>query len=254
MIYYKTMINMKKIILFLILLAISVSSFAFVGKNPTKKNKKEKEIIEANINGKGYTFEIEFISGKGHNNPSFAIWIETMNEEFIQEIFVTKAVSTGIYRYADPSSGKWEAGAKMYNATLPYFIHKRTVNAEIPTSDKPIVDAYTGATPKGDFFLKTKSDKRINTKFRLLIEINQAWDFNNFWNNAKFPEYQEYRNSCQPSLVYAVTIDPANLMDEYIMNPIGHGHFAGIDGKLYTDLSTFTTALKIADRIKVTVK
>jgi len=248
--YLKT----KKTILTIFILSLAISLSASYDNNPCKKKKKEREVIEANINGRGYTFEIEFITGKGHNNPSFAIWLETMNEEYIQEIFVTKAVSTGIYRYADPSSGKWEAGPKMYNATLPYFIHKRTNNAEIPTSDKPIVDAHTGATPQGDFLLTTKSDKKTQGKFRLLIEINQAWDFNNFWHNAKFPEYPEYHNSCQPSLIYAVTIDPEHLMEEYIMNPIGHGHFAGINGYLYTDLSTFTTALKIADKITVTVK
>ncbi|HOZ30325.1 MAG TPA: hypothetical protein PLL66_05360 [Bacteroidales bacterium] len=245
---------MKKLILSLIVISISISLSAGYGSIPCSKKKKEKEVIEANINGKGYTFEIEFIAGKGHNNPSFAIWIETMEEEFVQEIFVTKAVSTGIYRYADPSSGKWEAGEKMYYATLPYFIHKRTKNAEIPNSDKPIVDAYTGATPKSDFILISKSDTKTKGKFRLLLEINQAWDFNNFWHNAKFPEYPEYHNSCQPSLVYAVTIDPENIMEEYIMNPIGHGHYAGLDGNLYTDLSTFTTALKIAQMIKVVVK
>lgn len=245
---------MKTTIISVIILAISVSVFATIGKEPCKRKKTEKEIIEANINGKGYTFEIEFTTGKGHNNPSFAIWIETMDEKFVQEIFVTKAVSTGIYRYADPSSGKWEAGEKMYHATLPYFLHKRTVDATIPNSENPVVDAYTGATPKGDFILTTKSNERIDGKFRLVLEINQAWDFNDFWHNAKFPESPEYHNSCQPSIIYAVTIDPKNLMEEYIMNPIGHGHYAGTDGKLYTDLSTFTTALKIADRIKVIVK
>lgn len=245
---------MKTIITSLLLMALATSTIANTGKRPCRKNHKEKEVIEANINGKGFSFEIDFTAGKGHNNPSFAIWIETMDEEFVQEIFVTKSVSTGIYRYADATSGKWEAGAKMYHATLPYFIHKRTSNAEIPTTDKPVIDAYTGATPKEDFLLKTKSDARIKGKFRIVMEINQAWDFNNYWHNAKYPEEKEYRNSCQPSLIYSVTIDSENLMEEYILNPIGHGHYAGKDGKLYTDLSTFTTALEIAEKIKVVVK
>jgi hypothetical protein len=247
--------NMKTIIITsLVILTITGSSFASTNKEQMRKNKPEKETVETNINGKGYSIELDFTAGKGHNNPSFAIWIETMDEEFVQEIFVTKSVSTGIYRYGDASSGKWEAGEKMYQATLPYFFHKRTVNAEIPTPDKPIIDAYTGATPKQDFQLKSKTNEKINSKFRIVMEINQAWDFNNYWNNAKYPDEKEYKNSCQPSLVYAVTIDPENLMDEYTMNPIGHGHYAGKDGKLYTDLSTFTTALKIADKIKVIVK
>jgi polyphosphate kinase len=43
-------------------------------------------------------------------------------------------------------------------------------------------------------------------------------------------------------------------MEAYTLNPIGHGHYAGKDGKLYTDLSTFTTALQIATEIKVVVR
>jgi len=53
--------------------------------------------------------------------------------------------------------------------------------------------------------------------------------------------------------VYAVTIDPSDLMDEYVFNPIGHGHYSGKDGRLYTDLSTLTTALKIFTKISVVV-
>lgn len=239
----------------IIILVLSGTSFANTDKKPcNKKKQSERDTIVANINGHGYSIEIDFETGKGHNNPSFAIWIETMDEEFVQEVFITKSVSTGIYRYGDSSTGKWEAGQKMYYATLPYFLHKRTLNNEIPSPDKPIVDAYTGATPIGDFTLKAKTDSKITGKFRIVMEINQAWDFNNYWHNAKYPDELEYHNSCQPSLVYSVTIDPDNLMPEYIMNPIGHGHYAGTDGKLYTDLSTFTTALKIAAKIKVTVK
>ncbi|MDD2634815.1 MAG: hypothetical protein PHW82_04885 [Bacteroidales bacterium] len=245
-----------KSILIIIISIISLSSLTLNNTDPCKKRKKdnEKEIIKSNINGKGYEIELEFTTGKGHNNPSFALWIENMNEEFIQELFVTQAVATGVYRYGDSSTGKWEAGQKMYKATLPYFIHKRSKNAKIPTTEKPIIDAYTGATPQSDFILKSKTDAKINSKFRLILEINQAWDTNNYWHNAKYPNEKEYRNSCQPSLIYAVTIDPNNLMDEYTLNPIGHGHYAGHDGKLYTDISTFTTALNIMKSIKITVK
>jgi len=245
---------MKKTIIIFTITVISLSLLGFNSNQCKKRKKKEPEKIEANINGKGYEIEITFLTGKGHNNPSFAIWVEDMNENFIQELFVTKSVATGIYRYGDSSSGKWEAGEKMYNATLPYFIHKRSENASIPSHDAPIIDAYTGATPTSDFILTTKSDIKYDKKFRIVFEINQAWDSNNYWNNAKYPQEKEYRNSLQPSIIYAVTIDPDNLMDEYTLNPIGHGHYAGKDGKLYTDLSTFTTALQIAESIKINIK
>ncbi len=237
----------------LILTSFSVQSDGIVPFCKKKKTK-EKEVIEVNIDGKGYSFEISFTSGKGHNNPSFAIWMESMNEEYIQELFVTESVATGIYRFGDSSTGEWRAGKKMYKATLPYFFHKRTTEAKALNEETAIIDAYTGATPQSDFILKTKSESKTNDKFRIILEINQAWDSNNYWNNAKYPNEKEYKNSLQPSLIYAVTIDPNNLMEEYTLNPIGHGHYAGHDGKLYTDISTFTTALEIASEIKIYVK
>jgi polyphosphate kinase len=38
------------------------------------------------------------------------------------------------------------------------------------------------------------------------------------------------------------------------LNPIGHGHYSGKNGKLFTDLSSLTTALKIVKSLKVKVK
>jgi hypothetical protein len=112
-------------------------------KNLVKRKKQEPQKIEANVNGKGYTIEVHFTAGNGHNNPSFALWIESMDEKFIQEIFVTKSVSTGVYRYGDASSGKWEAGQKMYYATLPYFLHKRSASVEIPSHLKNTLPMLT---------------------------------------------------------------------------------------------------------------
>ena len=38
------------------------------------------------------------------------------------------------------------------------------------------------------------------------------------------------------------------------MKPIGHGHPTGETGELFTDLSTLTTALQIADSVVVKIK
>jgi hypothetical protein len=44
------------------------------------------------------------------------------------------------------------------------------------------------------------------------------------------------------------------LKDYYKMKPIGHSHYSGKTGELFTDLSTFTTALQIADSIVVRIR
>ena len=53
--------------------------------------------------------------------------------------------------------------------------------------------------------------------------------------------------------MYACTIDLSEQRTTYDFSLIGHGHYAGKDGKLYEDVSTFTTALDITKEIKVSV-
>jgi hypothetical protein len=60
--------------------------------------------------------------------------------------------------------------------------------------------------------------------------------------------------SCQPALVYEAKIDSDSSKDSYHMKPVGHSHYSGKTGELFTDLSTITTALHIADSIVVKVK
>jgi hypothetical protein len=48
-------------------------------------------------------------------------------------------------------------------------------------------------------------------------------------------------------------VDQKDLRDKYIMMPIGHSHPSGQTGELFTDLSTLTTALQIADSIVVKI-
>ncbi|MFO7790876.1 MAG: hypothetical protein R6V32_09910 [Bacteroidales bacterium] len=221
-----------------------------------KNNKPEKDTIVTNINGQGYQIEIDFSAGKAHNHPSIAVWTETMYGNLMQTLYVTASFGKGVYRYGEKTDDHWKDGIKRYKAALPYFIHKWSKAKQyddllIPTPEHPIPDAVTAATPPGDFVLKTRTNNKKEDKFRILLEINQAWDFNDYWHNAKFPGNNEYQASCQPSLIYAVTIDSNDPMESYVMNPIGHGHYAGKDGKIYTDISTLTTAKKIAGRIEV---
>jgi hypothetical protein len=119
----------------------------------------------------------------------------------------------------------------------------------IPSAEKPIADAYTGATPPGDFSLSTRFDKEPPRKFRILFEINQTWDWNEFWTNNKYPDDAEYQTSCQPALVYMAAVDLDDSESAYILEAIGHSHYAGKTGELFADLSTLTTALEIVGNL-----
>ena len=141
---------------------------------------------------------------------------------------------------------------------MPYWAHKRGIKASdglfVPDQGTAVPDAYTGATPVTGFVMTSRADNPLPEKFKVMLEINQNWDWNEFWTNDKYPGDENYKWSCQPALVYEVVIDLDSLKDAYEMKPIGHSHYSGSTGELYSDLSTLTTALQIADSIIVRVK
>ncbi len=247
--------NTWYIVIAILFIGVFISSGAFAQRG---KKKPAPEIIITNISGSGNTLKVVFTSGKEHNHPLMAIWIENMDGQYIQSLYVAESIAKGFFSYGDESSGKWEPGEKRRPAALPYWGHQRGVVANdglyIPTPTNPLPDAYSGATPKGDFVLETKSDSTMDGKFRVLFEINQSWDWNKYWTNNKYPDDKEYKTSSQPSVVYAVTIDPESAIKEYYLNPIGHGHYSGANGLLYTDLSSLSTALEIAKSIKIIIE
>lgn len=239
-------------------IVFALLSTAFTTTDRKKKREKEPEIISTNIHGKGYKLELIFTEGDSHNHPTMALWIEDIENNFIQPLFVTASFGQGVYQYGKQENNQWIRGTRQYRAALPYFVHKwaqTNLNGalSLPSQRNPVNDAYSGATPKGDFILNTKTNDKNISKFRLVLEINQTWDYNDFWHNALFPDDDDYKTSCQPSLVYAVDIDMNDLMGSYVMNPIGHGHYSGKDGRLYTDISTLTTAKDIFSKIEIKV-
>lgn len=204
--------------------------------------------------------EIEFEKGKAFNHPSFAVWMEDPEGNYIETLYVTGYVAKGRFGHGEVEPGKWknEPGEVRRPATLPYWAHKRNINAPdglfIPSPETAVPDALTSATPHNNFKLETATSYSGNKKFRILFEINQAWDANEFWNNSKFEGDLNYFGSLQPALVYAVTVDPENREAEYYLNPIGHSHPTGANGVLFTDLTTLTTAKEIAHKIVARLK
>lgn len=218
------------------------------------------ENLSANSDAEGTAFHMTFEAGEAHNHPSFAIWIETVDGKFIQTLYATESVATGTYNYKDAGNLKWEKGPGPAErpAALPYWFHKRDIQkgeyVTLPTHEDPVPDAYTGATPKKGFVINLKADKQLKGKVNVMVELNQPWDVNDYWTNSKYPDNKQYLTSCQPALVYAVELDFDNLMPAYYLNPIGHSHPYGGDGRLYSNLTTFTTALDIFKWIKLEVK
>lgn len=213
--------------------------------------------ITTNAESRGNKIILELVKGPAHNHPSMAVWLEDLEGNYIETLFVTQFVAKGVYPHGAISPVRWSSdpGPARRPASLPYWAHKRGVKASdglfIPSPDSPLPDAITAPTPPGNFRLNTASSTRRTGKIRILLEINQPWDSNNFWTNNKFPGDTDYSTSLQPSLVYAAVIDLSELDEPVYLNPIGHGHPSGENGKLFTDLTTITTAKEIIYAAKI---
>ncbi len=248
--------NIRQIQIF----SLFVITFMLFQSCVTSKQKVETiSVVISNPEGKGYSFDINFVRGKTHHHPLMAAWIEDLNGNYIQTLYVARSVARGEYDHADASLGEWKSGPLRRAATLPYWAHKYNSIANnenvFPSPATPVPDVYTGATPAGSFKLQSKSDALFGKPFRVWFEINQFFDFNNFWTNNKYPDDVDYKTSGQPALIFASEIIyPDNLPQTVELRPIGHSHYSGKDGGLYISMETLTTARQIVKEISVTVK
>jgi len=241
---------MNKIIILAVILLYTTVNFA-------QKKADIFSIENYGQNNSGTSLTVRFEKGAEHNHPLFAIWLADEKGNYIQTLYVSESIGKGVFKRANRNTGKWKPGEIQRPAALPYWAHQRGVKNEFgtfnPTPRQPVVDAYTGATPAASFILHAKTEKPLKGKYKVMMELNQSWDWNEYWTNDKFPNDKEYKTSSQPALVYSVDIDSDNTNAVYELKPIGHSHYAGSDGSLNKDLSTLTTALKIAKKITVKI-
>ena len=240
-----------------ILLAIAVIFLASCGSARKPSSQVGQFEFASNASGMGPSITIDLKQGESFYYPFMAIWLEDMEGNYIQTLYVAKSVATGVFRFGGQTSREWVEGPKRAPQTLPYWAHKRGVEASdglfMPEPANPVPDAYTGATPTTGFILNTRADKELPAAYRVLLEINQNWDWNRYWTNNKYPGDENYAMSAQPAVVYEAIIDGWN-SGSISMNPIGHSHYSGKTGELFRDLSTLTTALEIVGSATVQVK
>lgn len=241
-------------------LIIIAATIILAGCASQKNITSESEIITTSPEKINTKLEFKLTTGKSHNHPSFAIWVEDLDGNYIETLYVTQYFAKGVFGHGETSPGKWknEPGEVRRPAALPYWSHKQNIKAAdglyAPSPETAVPDALTGATPKGNFTLITGSKVTGDNSFRVLVEINQPWDSNDFWTNNKYPENLNYNTSLQPALVYEAVITPSSPKTEYFLNPVGHSHPAGETGELFNDISSITTAKEIFSKIEVRVK
>ena len=242
-----------------LLLSLDASAQGDKNKKRQKKNRHLTDTLSYTHSYAGDVLEIEFIKGESFNHPTFVIWTENAEGKLLQTLFVTEYFGTGIFGNADAGNGTWKntGGEALRPAALPYWTHKRNVVSRdsvlVPTPENPMSDAITGATPKNNFIFRTHLDPGKSDKIFVLLEINQTWDWNEFWTNNKYPNDTDYKSSSQPSVIYRAEVNLNDYDTKIQLEPVGHGHYSGNDGSLTEDLTTLTTALEIAKQINVTL-
>jgi len=233
----------------------------------------------------GTQLNIELKKGPYFLWPQYAIWLETLAGEFVQPIYVTKAIAKNQFTNKVTRKDKRvfnshliiEQGAiidelfefgedpktkdtRIRSESLPVFLHKLGSKTSdglfAPTNGELISDAFTGATMSDNFELKAKTQESLNGKYKLRFEINHSFDFNSYYSSDRFPEdliYSGSGYSAQPSVIYEAIIDTNDKNALYNMQLIGRGHHSGKNGEIYKDLSNMTTALELVERIRVEV-
>lgn len=249
---------MKKEIPFIVILAFLNITYILINQSCASSKlpiQTSLDTLTLNPEGLGELLEFRFDRGSSHNHPLMALWLEDTQGNYIQTLYVAKSIGKGEFAHGTASDDKWEPGPVRRPAALPVWSHSRGVQEDdglfIPTVDTPIPDAYTSATPPSSFLLRTRTDKPLPENFNIYFEINQTWDWNEYWTNNKYPNDENYKTSCQPALVYMGSVSKKMLGQQVIFALIGHSHYSGKDGELNEDISSITTAKSITESVSV---
>ncbi|WP_422359660.1 hypothetical protein [Reichenbachiella sp.] len=214
------------------------------------------QLIKVNEALSSSALAIEVKKGSAFNYPLFAIWLEDSAGNYVETLYISRVIASGVFDYGIKEGGVWKPSVKRRPEALPYWSHKRNILAEdgyyVPLTQAADLDGVSGATPTDNFIIQTKSERSMN-QYRVLMEVNQSYDWNEFYNEDKFPEDEIYSGSGQvgqPSLIYSSDLLDGDQSERYeLLHLAGHGHHSGRNGNLYSDMSRITTAKEIVDRV-----
>lgn len=224
------------------------------------------EIVEMDLN-KEVQLSIDLLRSEHYWHPQMAVWVEDTLGNYLETIFVSNATAKDIFfggrsknNFKEFDQQKTGNGDYRRVNALPVWSHKRGVQYEdglyVPTRANPLPDGISGATIKDNFKLLSSLD--AIAPFKLKIELNVAFDDNEYYSEFDFPDDEIYHSGTgqlgQPSIIFETKIDLDDRQKYYLMDLVGHGHRSGQTGELFKDLSKLSTALEIVERIVVGVK
>lgn len=235
--------------------------------NTTKPlNQSTYELIEMNLDQE-LKLTIDLLRSEHYWHPQMAIWTEDSLGNYLETLYVTKSTAKGIFfggrskqNFKQFDEAKDAIGDYRRVDALPVWSHQRGVRYAdglyAPTRENPLPDAISGATITDNFKLALSTQYR--KRFRVKIEINVAFDDNEFYSEFDFPDDEIFHSDTgqlgQPSIIFDTEIDMTDGKHYYLMELTGHGHPSGQTGEIYREIATLTTALEIVERIVVGVE
>lgn len=224
------------------------------------------EVVEMNTSN-NVLLTIDLLRSEYYWHPQMAVWVEDEQGNYVETLFISKATARGLF-FGGRSKDNFKTFDEQKSASgdyrrvnaLPVWSHKRGVKYKdglyVPPSNNKLPDAITGATIIDNFQLLSSTNEL--SKFKLKIEINVAFDDNEYYSEYDFPDDETFHNGTgqlgQPSIIFETAINMTDNKNYYLMELIGHGHYSGQNGSINLDLSTLTTARQIVERIVVGVK
>jgi hypothetical protein len=194
-----------------------------------------------------------------HNPPTTAFWIEDMDGNYIETLFITEKAGTEGWK---KTPGEEPTGTDSRRpGSLPTWGYRWGVVAPdgvyLPTKDDPMPDAVTSASPKVSYTLITVIPGDLE-RCVVYAEFNNSTDFNDYYRSDLTPGEPGYNGNeftgGQPAVVYATEVDLTSGETAFVMELVGCSSPDGSDGELSDDMSHLTTAKDIVEKVTIIVE
>ena len=174
-------------------------------------------IILPNASGE-HKITIELKKGDAFQYLLFAVWLEDTSGNYIKTLYISRVIASSTFDYGKKVNDKWTPAVVRRPEALPYWSHKRGIKAAdglyIPLGPAPDLDGVSGATPTNNFIITSKGDLHAGQHYRIFLEVNQSYDWNEYYSKDRFAEDEIYSGSGQvgqPSLIYSAEISAHDL-------------------------------------------
>lgn len=204
--------------------------------------------------------ELELKKGSEFSFPLFAFWLEDINGNYLQTLYVSESISTSTFDYGKEENGEWSPDIVRRPEALPVWSHKRGKKAKdgyyipLKPSDSKDIDAYSGATPTDNFSIETMAKIDTQSEVFVFMEVNQSYDWNEFYHKDLYPQDKIYSGSGQvgqPALVYKGKL--SSNKEIALLELTGRSHHSGRTGLIYSDLDEISTAKNIVEYVLVKI-